>query len=161
MAAIDIARLPPDAGNLLQLQCNGRLRKSSIGAPILSQLVSINARFTAMVKHVKGAKSVPALPLRRPLAFELGHSGSSGRVSLAFPQDHRLIVTTSQGVYTWDLNGVTEIFHSSSKGIVAAKRLASDGKMLAVADSQVVVLHDFEGETQKSYRLKGSEVSLT
>ena len=43
---------------------------------------------------------------------------------------------------------------------MAAKRVASGGEMLAVADSEVVILHEFNGGLQKSYRLKGSEVSV-
>ena len=43
---------------------------------------------------------------------------------------------------------------------MAAKRVAGGGEMLAVADSEVVVLHEFDGGKQKSYRLKGSEVSV-
>ena len=41
---------------------------------------------------------------------------------------------------------------------MAAKKLESERDMLAVADSQVVILHEVKGGTQKSYRLKGSEV---
>ena len=43
---------------------------------------------------------------------------------------------------------------------MAAKQVASVGEMLAVADSEVVILHEFNGGSQKSYRLKGSEVSV-
>lgn len=74
----------------------------------------------------------------------------------AFPSEHQLIITTTTGVYAWDAQGVTQIFHSGSEGIVAAKRLASGNEMLAVADSQVVVLHEIN-EGKQSYRLKGSE----
>ena len=78
--------------------------------------------------------------------------------SFHFPQSHRLIVTTTRGVYEWDASGISEIFHSSSEGIVAAKRLGAETNMLAVADNQVVVLHEIKGTTHKSYRLKGSQV---
>ena len=113
-----------------------------------------------MARHVKGARSVPVLPPRRPLAHGLEHPKSSGQTSLAIPVGYRLTVITSSGVYVCDYDGMTEIFHSDSEGIVAAQRLANDRKMLAVADSQVVVLHGFEGDTQRSYKLRGSEVNF-
>ena len=54
---------------------------------------------------------------------------------------------------------MTELFHSGSGGIVAAKKLSGDDDgSLAIADSQVVILHDIKKGMQKSYRLKGSEV---
>ena len=74
------------------------------------------------------------------------------------PPSYRLIVTTSRGVYAWDMDGVTELFRSGSEGIVAAKKLSGHGEILAVADSQVVILHDIKKGMQRSYRLKGSEV---
>ncbi len=80
--------------------------------------------------------------------------------SIFFPSSYRLIVTTTRGVYAWDMDGVTELFRSGSEGIVAAKKLSGTGEMLAVADSQVVVLHDIKKGMQKSYRLKGSEVGV-
>lgn len=75
-----------------------------------------------------------------------------------FLHSHHLIITTTRGVYAWDMSGVIEIFRSGSEGIVAAKKLAGSEGTLAVADSQVVVLHDITKGMQRSYRLKGSEV---
>ena len=114
-----------------------------------------------MTKHTQGAKS--ASGHRRchdsPINVEEPDPGEQG--VFAFPPQHRLIITTTKGVYIWDVYGLTEVFQSGSKGIVAAKRVASGGEMLAVADSEVVILHEFNGGLQKSYRLKGSEVSVT
>lgn len=76
----------------------------------------------------------------------------------SFPPSQQLIVTTTSGVFVWDMNGLTEIFRSGSEGIVAAKKVGTDNGVLAVADSQVVVLHNIEKGMQRSYRLKGSEV---
>ena len=111
-----------------------------------------------MVKHVKGAKSVPSLPPRPTLPPHSRESDIAEWGTVDFPPQSRLIITTTKGVYTWDASGFTEIFRSSSEGIVAAKKLTNDKGMLAVADSQVVLLHEIKGDTQKSYRLKGSEV---
>lgn len=109
-----------------------------------------------MTELPKALKPYPdRYPRRVPLGVE--EPRLQGEVVVAFPPKHRLIVTTTKGVYTWDTQGITQIFHSRSEGIVAAKRVASGSEMLAVADSQVVVLHEINGG-KKSYRLKGSEV---
>ena len=76
----------------------------------------------------------------------------------AFPKCYQLIITTTKGVFVWDWTGVREIFRSGSEGIVGAKKLSYGRDVLAVADSQVVVLHDVDKGMQRSYRLKGSEV---
>ena len=114
----------------------------------------------AMTKHTKAAK--PASGHHRPhdSFIDVEEPGLSEQGVFAFPPQHRLVITTTKGVYIWDVYGVTEIFRSGSEGIVAAKRVASGGEMLAVADSEVVILHEFNGGLQKSYRLKGSEVSV-
>ena len=79
--------------------------------------------------------------------------------SPSFPRSHHLIVTTTRGVYSWDLDGITLLFRSGSAGIVAAKRATNGSNILAVADGQVVILYDPEKGVQKrSYRLKGSDV---
>lgn len=85
-------------------------------------------------------------------APEAGYSPSS------FPPSLQAIVTTARGVYSWTRDGVQEIFHSGSGGIVAAKKTCGAGGLLAVADSQVVLLHDVKKGMQQSYRLKGTEV---
>ncbi|KAI4124971.1 MAG: hypothetical protein LQ347_005529, partial [Umbilicaria vellea] len=90
-------------------------------------------------------KPLPLLPVETP------------SIEPSFPLAHYLVVTTTRGVYTWDRNGVTEIFRSGSGGIVAAKKAHNGSSLLAVADSQVVVLHDTEKGMQKSYKLKGSD----
>ena len=108
-----------------------------------------------MTKHVKGAKSVPTLPPRRPPPPGLGKLDQE---DIPFPPQQRLIITTAKSIYAWDTHGMTEMFHSRTEGIVAAKTLGSDKDTLAVADSQVVVLHELKGTRQRSYRLKGSEV---
>ena len=111
-----------------------------------------------MRKHVKGAKSTPSLPPRPSLPPSLGEPSIHSHTLSLFPPQTRLIVTTTNGIYEWDGVTSTEIFRSDSEGILAAKKLTGERDMLAIADSQVVVLHDVKGKTQRSYRLKGSEV---
>ncbi len=125
----------------------------------MTEFIATKAAAT-MVKHVKAAKSVPALP-PRPGLSEAGEPGFRGWGVFAFPPQNKLIITTTKGVYAWDVYGVTEIFRSGSEGIVAAKTITSDNGMIAVADSQVVVLHEVTEGMQRSYRLKGSQVRAT
>jgi hypothetical protein len=82
----------------------------------------------------------------------------AGDTRLTFPPSHHLIVTTRRNVCSWNARGLTDIFHSGSEGIVAAKKATDGSGMLAVADSQVVVLHDVGRGMEKSYRLKGGDV---
>ncbi|KAL2038281.1 hypothetical protein N7G274_008930 [Stereocaulon virgatum] len=111
----------------------------------------------AMTKHTRAARSVPGTPKRHDPSIAIEEFGTYDQHIFAFPAQHHLVVTTTRGVYTWDAHGVTEIFRSGSEGIVAAKRFTSGSEMLAVADSHVVVLHEFKSGLQRSYRLKGSE----
>ena len=71
-----------------------------------------------------------------------------------FPQDHQLIVTTRGEVYCWTRNGIGSMFRSRSLGIVAATKTQTEGNLVAVADSQVVVLHDIKSGAQQTYRLR-------
>jgi len=105
-----------------------------------------------MVKPVKA--SGPSIPPRRK---SLSWDGSS-QSSFTFPRSYHLIITTAKGVFVWGSHGVREIFRSGSEGIVAAKKASSGSGLLAVADSQVVVLHDVNKGMQRSYRLRGSDV---
>lgn len=101
-------------------------------------------------------KSVPVIPPRRKsLLFTKENSNHD---KLAVQTCRHLIVTTTKGVFTWGSHGIAEIFHSGSGGIVAARRARNGSSLLAVADSQVVVLHDTRKGMQKSYKLRGSDV---
>ncbi|KAF2141077.1 uncharacterized protein K452DRAFT_272899, partial [Aplosporella prunicola CBS 121167] len=75
----------------------------------------------------------------------------------AFPKDHHLVVTTQQNVLSWDARGLTRAFTSGSGGIHAAKEAKDGSNLLAIADSQVVLLHDTNRGMEKSYRLKGTD----
>ena len=74
--------------------------------------------------------------------------------SFAMPASHHLVVTTTKGVYAWTNQGTVEMFSSMSEGIVAAKKVQSGRQLLAVADSQLVVLHDYTQGMQQAYRLR-------
>ncbi|KAI9768733.1 MAG: hypothetical protein M1840_004728 [Geoglossum simile] len=81
----------------------------------------------------------------------------AGNTRLTFPPSDHLIVTTRRNVYSWSSSGLTDLFRSGSGGIVAAKKATDGSDMLAVADSQVVVLHDIGRAMEMSYRLKGGD----
>lgn len=111
-----------------------------------------------MSNSISKAHTLPRSSLEQD---SLINPGESYDQQAQFPVHNRLIVTTTQGVYTWGAAGIFEMFHSGSSGIVAAKKLGPDQGRLAIADSQVVVLHDVHKGMQRSYRLKGSEVIIS
>ncbi len=111
-----------------------------------------------MTKSARAAKLPPIVPTRQGSSGATEEPGFRGWGVFSFPPSNRLIITTKKGVYVWDVYGITEIFRSGSEGIVAAKKIATGSEMLAVADSQVVVLHDISGGMRRSYRMKGSDV---
>ncbi len=113
-----------------------------------------------MTKSARAAKLPPIVPTRQVSSGATEEPGFRGWGVFSFPPSNGLIITTRKGVYIWDIYGITEIFRSGSEGIVAAKKIATGSGMLAVADSQVVVLHDISGGMQRSYRLKGSDVGF-
>ena len=113
-----------------------------------------------MTKSARAAKPLLIIPSRQGSYGATEEPGFRGWGVFSFPPSNRLFITTKKGVYTWDIYGITEIFRSGSEGIVAAKKIASGSEMLAVADSQVVVLHDIDGGMQRSYRLKGPDVGI-
>lgn len=78
--------------------------------------------------------------------------------AFAFPKDHHLVITTQTNVWSWDQRGLTNAFASRSAGILAAKEAKDGSGLLAVADDQVVVLHDTNRGMDRSYRLKGTDV---
>ncbi|KAI9681998.1 MAG: hypothetical protein M1817_000052 [Caeruleum heppii] len=90
------------------------------------------------------------------------HPNDPDSDSVWFPDAHILVVTTVHGVFAWQAGKVSNIFRSGSGGIVAAKQLPDGSGTLAVADSEVVILHDTTRKTARSYRLKrkGDHVRL-
>ncbi|MCJ1438738.1 hypothetical protein MMC27_008128 [Xylographa pallens] len=81
-------------------------------------------------------------------------------VAASIPATHQVVVTTTRGVYSWTNTDVTELFRSGSDGIVAATKASDDKDLIAVADRQVVILHDVKKGMHQSYRLKGADGRL-
>ncbi|KAL8998233.1 MAG: hypothetical protein Q9169_002637 [Polycauliona sp. 2 TL-2023] len=113
----------------------------------------------------------PLSPLPSAVSFPSGSSQKSQKsarhafnpiddprpIPFKFLKTHHLVITTAQGVYTCGSHGITEIFRSGSKGIVAAKRASTGSGILAVADDHLVVLHDVRKGMQSSYRLRSAD----
>ncbi|KAK3630171.1 hypothetical protein LTR56_017585 [Elasticomyces elasticus] len=70
------------------------------------------------------------------------------------PSGIYLLVSTPSHIYAWDCHGITAVFTSSKAGIVAARARNS---ILAVADSQVVVLHDTKHGQDASWGLTANQ----
>ncbi|KAK1055388.1 hypothetical protein LTR74_015716 [Friedmanniomyces endolithicus] len=79
--------------------------------------------------------------------------------AVQFPTGQHLLIATPSHIYAWDTTGIRTVFTSGKSGIVAAR--ARNG-ILAVADSQVVVLHDTKHGQDTSWGLTatGDEVRL-
>jgi len=102
------------------------------------------------------------MPPTRPSRKEPAPSVRSPKNDIFnFPSDHHLVITTEQHVLSFDHRGLHKIFKSGSSGILASKEAVDGSGTLAIADSQVVVLHQVEKGMEKSYRLKGTEVRAT
>lgn len=112
-----------------------------------------------MARFGKTVKPSAAIPRRKSSLGRREKSNSSMNETILLHPTRHLIVTTTKGVFTWGNQGVKEIFTSGSGGIAAARRVKNGGSLLAVADSQVVILHDTRKGMQKSYKLRGSDVS--
>ncbi|MCJ1391014.1 hypothetical protein MMC18_003875 [Xylographa bjoerkii] len=85
---------------------------------------------------------------------------SERNVAASIPTTHQVVVTSTRGVYSWTSVGVNELFRSGSDGIVAAAKASDDKDLIAVADRQVVILHDVKKGMHQSYRLKGADGRL-
>jgi hypothetical protein len=109
-----------------------------------------------MTRPSRPVEKKPVIPPRRKsLLFMREHSKST---AFSFPDSHQLIVTTPKGVFVWSKRGISPVFYSETGGIVAARKATRGGQLLAVADSQVVVLHDMKKGVERSYKLNGSDV---
>ena len=104
------------------------------------------------------AEEKPIIPPRRRSLNYVRKSSKNGAFS--FPDSDQLIITTPRSVFVWSKDGILPVFQSATQGIVAARWMAKGGKLLAVADSQVVLLHDMKKGNERTYKLKGSDVRI-
>ncbi|PNS21890.1 hypothetical protein CAC42_488 [Sphaceloma murrayae] len=83
--------------------------------------------------------------------------GGSNRAKYRIPQNHHLLITTAGAIYAWDQYDCYKIFTSSRRGIRAAKASKDGSQVLAVADSQTVVLHDCRRNREESWGLNSPD----
>lgn len=70
-----------------------------------------------------------------------------------FPENSHLLITTPRHVFAWDRSGIRPIFRSKAGGIVAAREAKDGSGVLAVASSNVVVMHDARRRKDESWGL--------
>ncbi|KAK0921555.1 hypothetical protein LTR91_003354 [Friedmanniomyces endolithicus] len=98
------------------------------------------------------------MPTTRHVSSSLPHPSTSPD-AVQFPTGQHLLIATPSHIYAWDTTGIRTVFTSGKSGIVAAR---ARNDILAVADSQVVVLHDTKHGQDTSWGLTatGDEVRL-
>jgi len=87
-----------------------------------------------------------------------GRKVNGTRKNLKFPENYHLNVTTEKRVHAWYSSGIREAFASRDGGIVTTREAKDGSGILAIADSQIVLLHDARGHTHRRYKLKGKDV---
>lgn len=75
----------------------------------------------------------------------------------AFPNSSHLLVTTPSQICAWDSNGIHTVFKSSKSSIVAVREAKDGSGVLAVADKQIVVLHDTKRGQERSWGLRADD----
>lgn len=74
------------------------------------------------------------------------------------PANFQLFIATPSAIYTHDrLAREKKLFECTSDGIVNARAAKDDSSLLAVADSQLVILHDPTRRGDRKYALKSYE----
>lgn len=78
------------------------------------------------------------------------------------PFARSLFIATPNAIHWLSQTGGKLLFEcESADGVVSTRASADDSGVLAVADSQVVILHDITREREKKHKLKGGDVSET
>ncbi|SMQ49612.1 unnamed protein product [Zymoseptoria tritici ST99CH_3D7] len=73
------------------------------------------------------------------------------------PESTHLLITTPRHIFAWDAAGIRPVFRSRKGGIVAAREAKDGSGVLAVASSNVVVLHDTKRAKQESWGLSADQ----
>ncbi|KAF3909673.1 hypothetical protein AA313_de0207951 [Arthrobotrys entomopaga] len=118
----------------------------------------VNFNFDGIPKYHSRNKGQPLCAMSRQ--HQNKSTGSRTNDGASSSSNWKVILTTATEVNVW--NGVNDtydtVFTSGTEGIVSAK-LAKEGNVLAVAGSQVVLLHKIERGQQQSYKLKGADAT--
>lgn len=76
------------------------------------------------------------------------------------PFERNLLITTPNTVHLRSQTGDRVVFQcESADGIAKAYAATDNSSVLAIADSQVVVLHDTTRPREKKHKLSGGDVS--
>jgi hypothetical protein len=76
------------------------------------------------------------------------------------PFKHNLFIATPNSIYLHSQAGDKVLFQcDSSNGIVNALASRDNNGLLAVADSQIVILHDTARNRDRKHKLKGGDVT--
>ena len=86
-------------------------------------------------------------------------SWSTQTLDLELPRHYELVVTTDRCVYSWTAAGALKLFRSAAGGVLVARRVGRERRLLAVADAELVVLHDTTRNSHEAYQLKSADVS--
>ncbi|KAK5172079.1 uncharacterized protein LTR77_003716 [Saxophila tyrrhenica] len=98
------------------------------------------------------------MPTTRPVSkLQPSPTSLDQQNNFTFPNNAHLLITTPGHVFSWDASGVHTIFRSSKNGIVAAREAKDGSGVLAVADKQVVVLHDTKRGQERSWGLQADD----
>ena len=82
---------------------------------------------------------------------------ASAPADFKFPTNSHLLITCPSRIFSWDARGINTIFRSSKSGIAAAREAKDGSGVLAIADKQVVVLHDTKRGQEKSWGLEAEQ----
>lgn len=167
-----------DAGNhcasahlqTLLLHCSSTSHLYALFAPLIA-----SAPLPCGTMSSPPHESPPQPPTVRP-SRSRRRAKESARTPFDDDSTWKLFITTHSQIKAWDQSSCDTVFSSSSRGIVAAKR-ARDGELtvvqrsrisgadvvgsaVAIADAQVVMLHNYKETQDKTYRLKATQVSI-
>lgn len=82
-------------------------------------------------------------------------------VEHTLPFERNLLITTPNAIYLRSQTSDKVVFECKSvDGIVSACAATDNSSLLAVADSQVVILHDTAQPREKKHKLNGGGVSI-
>ncbi|KAF2814730.1 WD40 repeat-like protein [Mytilinidion resinicola] len=78
----------------------------------------------------------------------------------SFPNGFHLLIATHKRVFSWSQDGLVPVFRSATHGILAARQSGDGRGILAIADSQIVILQNVRPGMSREYKLKGEDGEL-
>lgn len=82
--------------------------------------------------------------------------------NLPFPFEHSLFIATPNALHLRSQARTELLFEcDSSDSIVSARASTDNSDVLAIADSQIIILHSTTRRCERKYKLKGGYVSAS